>query len=283
MDLKFAKVVELKQGPDINGIFQMIELAGRTCYKSEDLITPDSAEAFVAGLIRNEHGAMLEHGTVYLKLKWWQIGKIIKYFFAPYTESNKLLYITTNYRVIIEHKWEKDLKLLCEPTKRHAKRRTFRIQCDIGVSREANRHRVNSIAEQSTRFCNYSKDKFNNEISIIIPDECSGQVHQMLFPSSVRRVLRNYMGYRTSKNAEKQPDALSYWFAANAVSEYCYMNLLRLGWKPQQARRILPLDTATELVHTAFESDWKHFLDLRCAPNAHPDMIKIANQIKNML
>jgi thymidylate synthase (FAD) len=258
----------------------MIELAGRTCYKSEDRITPDSASAFVSGLIRNGHGAMLEHGTVYLKLKWWQIGKIIKYFFAPYTESNSLLYVTTNYRVIVENKWEKDLKLLCEPTGKHAKRRTFRIQCDIGVSREANRHRVNSIAEQSTRFCNYSKDKFNNEISVIMPDECSDQA---LIPGGTYRVLRDFMGYNVSKDPEKQPNALNYWFAANAICEYCYMNLLRLGWKPQQARRVLPLDTVTELVHTAFESDWKHFLDLRCAPNAHPDMIKIANIIKLIL
>lgn len=280
MDFKFASVVELKQGPGLNGVFQMIELAGRTCYKSEDLITPDSAGAFVNRLIANGHGAMLEHGTVYLKLKWWQIGKIIKYFFAPYTESNSLLYVTTNYRVIVERKWEKDLELLCEPTEKHAKRRTFRIQCDIGVSREANRHRANSIAEQSTRFCNYSKDKFNNEISVIMPDEC---LDLALVPGGTHRVLRDFMGYKVSKDPEKQPNALNYWLAANAVCEYCYMNLLRLGWKPQQARRVLPLDTVTELVHTAFESDWKHFVDLRCAPNAHPDMIKVANIIKSRL
>lgn len=280
MDLKFANAVELKQGPGLNGIFQMIELAGRTCYKSEDLITPDSAGAFVNRLIANGHGAMLEHGTVYLRLKWWQIGKIIKYFFAPYTESNGLLYVTTNYRVIVEHKWEKDLELLCEPTRKHAKRRTFRIQCDIGVSREANRHRVHSIAEQSTRFCNYSKDKFNNEISVIVPDEC---MYQAPTPDGIHKVLRDYMSFGINKDPETQPNAVDYWFAANVVCEYCYMNLIRLGWKPQQARRVLPLDTATELVHTAFESDWKHFLDLRCAPNAHPDMIKIANIIKHML
>lgn len=280
MDLKFAAVIELKQGPGLDGVFQMIELAGRTCYKSEDLITPDSAGAFVDRLIANGHGAMLEHGTVYLKLKWWQIGKIIKYFFAPYTESNNLLYVTTNYRVIVEHKWQEDLKLLCEPTEKHAKRRTFRIQCDIGVSREANRHRVNSIAEQSTRFCNYAKDKFGNEISVIMPDEC---MSQGLVPGAVHRVLRSYMGYRVSEDPDLQPNALAYWFTANAISEYCYMNLIRLGWKPQQARRILPLDTMTELVHTAFEDDWKHFVDLRCAPNAHPDMFEIANQIKARL
>lgn len=280
MDLKFAAVMELKQGPGLNGIFQMIELAGRTCYKSEDRITPDSASAFVSRLIRDGHGAMLEHGTVYLKLKWWQIGKIIKYFFAPYTESNGLLYVTTNYRVIVERKWEKDLELLCEPTKKHAKRRTFRFQCDIGISREANRHRVNSIAEQSTRCCNYSKGRFNNEISVIIPDEC---IDQVLTPYGIHKVLLNYMSFGVNKDPKAQPSAADYWFAANAICEYCYMNLIQLGWKPQQARRVLPLDTATELVHTAFESDWRHFLDLRCAPNAHPDMIKVANIIKSLL
>lgn len=280
MKTRESAVYELQQASGLRGIYEIIETAGRTCYKSNDKITDTSSVAFVKRLIDNGHGAMLEHGTVYLKLKWWQFRKIVRYFFAPHTESNKLLYVTTNYRVIVEHKWEKDLEFLCEPTEHHAKRRTFKFICDIGVSREANRHRVNSIAEQSTRCCNYSKGKFNNEISVIMPDECSGQE---LIPGGTYRVLRDFMGYKVSKDPEKQPNALHYWFAANAVCEYCYMNLLRLGWKPQQARRVLPLDTETELVHTAFESDWKHFLDLRCAPNAHPDMIKVANIIKYLL
>lgn len=277
MNIKESTVYELEQASGLYGIHKIIEIAGRTCYKSDNNMTDTSGDAFVKRLIDNGHGAMLEHGTVYLKLKWWQFRKIVRYFFAPYTESNKLLYVTTNYRVIIEHKWQDDLELLCEPTKYHAKRRTFKFICDIGVSREANRHRVNSIAEQSTRLCNYAKDKFGNEISIIKPDELGENI-----PSHYKQVLRNFMGYARVDSPEITP--LDYWYAANAVAEYCYMSLIeKCGWKPQQARRILPLDTQTELVHTAFEHDWDHFLKLRCAPNAHPDMQKVAFQVRELL
>lgn len=276
MNIKESTVYELEQASGLYGIHKIIEIAGRTCYKSDNNMTDTSGDAFVKRLIDNGHGAMLEHGTVYLKLKWWQFRKIARYFFAPYTESNKLLYVTTNYRVIVEHKWQEDLEFLCEPTERHAKRRTFKFICDIGVSREANRHRVNSIAEQSTRFCNYSKDKFGNEISVIKPDELGEGI-----PQHYKQVLRNFMGYSRVNSSEIT--SLDYWYTANAVAEYCYMQLLNLGWKPQQARRVLPLDTETELVHTAFESDWEHFLALRSASNAHPDMRKLANQIRELL
>lgn len=277
MRLETSDVRELHQGPGLKGAYKIIEAAGRTCYKSENRMTDSSAEKFVESLIANGHGAMLEHGTIYMKLNWWQIGKILKYYFAPYCESRRLLYVTTNYRVIVERKWQKDMRdHMCEPTERHAKRRTFKITCDIGVSREANRHRANSMAERSTRFCNYSKDRFNGEISVIMPDDLNPSLLETsAFTSTMMDLI-----YETNTPGTLPED---YWYTANLVCERCYMKLLELGWKPQQARRILPLDTATELVHTAFEDDWKHFLDLRCAPNAHPDMVKIAKQIKKKL
>lgn len=143
---------------------------------------------------------------------------------------------------------------------------TVHFSTQIAVSREANRHRVNSMAEQSTRFCNYSKDKFGGEISINKPSwiETDSFVHSL------------------SYDPMNMLDPVEVWWAANAYAEACYMRLLQLGWKPEQARVILPLDTNTELVHTAFVSDWLHFFDLRAlnkTGKAHPDMVAVAKPL----
>ena len=83
--------------------------------------------------------------------------------------DNKYAYVTLNYRHIVENGWIDDLQYLCDPTEHHERRYTFKVTTSIGVTRELNRHRVNSIAEQSTRYCNYSKDKFGNEVTFCIP------------------------------------------------------------------------------------------------------------------
>ena len=69
--------------------------------------------------------------------------------------------------------------------------------------------------------------------------------------------------------------------AANEFTEFCYMKLLEKGWTPQQARRVLPLDLKTEVIYTAFIDDWKHFFELRCANNAHPDMLEVAIPLRD--
>jgi hypothetical protein len=81
-----------------------------------------------------------------------------------------IAYITTNLRVLQENGWLDDLKYLCEPTEFHEKRLSVKVITDIGVTREFNRHRTFSIVEQSTRYCNFSKDKFGNELTFIIPE-----------------------------------------------------------------------------------------------------------------
>ena len=265
---------------DLNHIFKFIELAGRTCYKSEDKITEDSAKEFVDRMIKSGHGAMLEHGTVYLKMvgdesisnkyKNNPYSKVI----LEYPKNNvpniyciPTHHITTNYRVLVENNWLNDLQYICEYTNFHEKRTTVKFICDRGISHEFVRHRVFSFAQESTRYCNYTKDKFNNELTFIIPcwikDLEEGNYYA-------------YCEYHHSKN-----DASKRWFDICMCTEFVYTNLIEKGWKPQEARTILPNSLKTELIMTGFDFDWQHFFELRCAPNAHPQAKELADMLKD--
>lgn len=142
----------IPQGEGLEGIYKQIELAGRTCYKSEDKITETSAKEFVDRMIKLGHGAMLEHGTVYLAIPFEVLGddvhgnpmvpmEVWRYEWDKYStyESendfhNGVAYITTNLRVLVENGWLDDLKYLCEPTEHHERRYTVKFICDRGVS-----------------------------------------------------------------------------------------------------------------------------------------------------
>ena len=131
------KIIEQESG--LNGIFKQIELAGRTCYKSEDKITENSSKEFVERMTKSGHGAMLEHGTVYLKEERGSAGLVLnaKYKTNKYSHINLIetkCYITTNYRVLVENNWLSDLQYICEPTEFHEKRITVKFICDRGVS-----------------------------------------------------------------------------------------------------------------------------------------------------
>lgn len=148
----------IEQQPGILGLYKQIELAGRTCYKSEDKITPDSATAFVDRMIKSGHGAMLEHGTVYLAIPCEYDNIILDfcedskgdYWSNKYSKAVRVwkdedalyTYVTTNLRVLVENGWTDDLKYICEPTKHHEKRVTVRFICDRGVSHEFVRHKI---------------------------------------------------------------------------------------------------------------------------------------------
>lgn len=174
-----------EQEPGIQGIYKQIEWAGRHCYKSQDKITEDSAKPFVDRMIKSGHGAMLEHGTVYLKrsstkednLEWAERYLLSPYSRVSYGEGShridgvlhNTVYITSNYRVLAEQGWLGDLQYICEPTEFHEKRVTVHFACDRGVSHEFVRHRVFSFAQESQRYCNYSTNKYNNEVTFCIP------------------------------------------------------------------------------------------------------------------
>lgn len=153
MKLIKPKFEILEQRPGISGIYRMVELAGRTCYRSEDKITPDSAVAFVDRMIKSGHGAMLEHGTVYLDIPQkanncytlisnYTINKYSVLNHSNVNHSQEHYYVTTNLRVLVENNWMDDLQYVCEPTEYHEKRITVRFTCDRGVSHEFVRHKI---------------------------------------------------------------------------------------------------------------------------------------------
>lgn len=235
------KIIE--QEPGINGIYKMIEYAGRVSYKSENKITEESAKPFIDRLIRLGHYSPLESGTVYLAIPWIDIDDWEKYKSNPYskydTDSDfSTVAITTNYRVLIENGWLEDLKYLCEPTEYHAKRATVKFILPIAISREFCRHRKFSFMEQSTRYCNFSSNKFNNEIEFIEDNW-------------------------TDKSVLK------------AIEDF-YINS---PLKAEEKRNILPLCTKTELIMTGYISDFKHFFELRDNNHAHPQARELAHSL----
>lgn len=139
----------------IDTVYRQIEIAGRTCYKSEDKITQDSAKKFVERMVKSGHGAMLEHGTVYLFLTMSSRQQYFKYCSNPYSVANSTGeaekgtwngFVTTNYRVLVENGWLDDLEYICNPGKEHEKRITVRFVCDRGVSHEFVRHKLLCVA-----------------------------------------------------------------------------------------------------------------------------------------
>lgn len=128
---------------------------------------------------------------------------------------------------------------------------SVRIICDRGVSHELVRHRIASYSQESTRYCNYSKDKFGGKLTFIRPP--------WVDPN------------------EYYPSASQAWVYTMLEIEAQYMNLLERGWTPEQARTILPNSLKTEIVVTMNLREWRHFFRLRCAPAAHPQMRQIAN------
>ena len=283
MKLIKPSVEYILQPEGLDGIYKHIERCARTCYKSEDRITEDSAKKMVDALIKNKHTAMLEHGTVYLGKLW--SGSVChfcnqtmadefidKYAMNPYSKivvHNNDICVSTNYRVLVENEWLDDLQFLCNPTEYHIKRYTMKFICDRSVSHELARHRVFSFAQESQRYCNYSKDKFSHEITFINPS------WNMLL-SGVYNGIDEFDG--------------DYFNHALRDAEKYYFKLLDLGWTPQQARNVLPNATKTEIIMTGFEDDWKHFFDLRLRGTTgkpHPDMLVVAtlawNEFKNKL
>lgn len=262
------------------GIKKHIERCARVSYKSEDKITDTSYEKFVNMLESRGHDRPLEFGTVYLSrtsqkednMEW-----LDKYAYNPWSkfsfgngstringELRNTVYVTTNYRVIKEHHWEDDLQYLCEPTEYHHKRYTVHMILDRGVMDEFRTHVGLSHLAESTRYCNYSKDKFGNEITFIKPCWCNIPEGDYDTPDYIPDRLP-----RIGATESGLIDALQY-------AEYYYFFLLSEGWTPQQARSVLPLSIKSELISCGFKDAWENFFKRRDAPDAHPMAQEIA-------
>jgi thymidylate synthase (FAD) len=179
----------------INGeeIIKHIERCGRTCYKSEDKITDESAIKFVKGILKSGHLSVIEHFNI-----------------------------------------------------------TVKFICDRGVTHEIVRHRLASYSQESTRYCNYSSDKFNGELTFIEP---------CFFEKSPY-----------DRNMEL-------WVQAMQSAEQYYLEMIGEGARPEQARSVLPNSLKTEIVMTANLREWRHFLTLRTSKAAHPQIREISIQL----
>ena len=221
------------------------------------------------------HDRPLEFGTVYLSrtsqkednMEW-----LDKYAYNPWSkfsfgngstringELKNTIYVTTNYRVIKEHHWEDDLQYLCEPTEYHHKRYTVHMVLDRGVMDEFRTHVGLSHLAESTRYCNYSKDKFGNELTFIDPCWEIKTANERITP----------------EGTHVSSDALEFLTALNEAEDH-YLSLLAKGWTPQQARSVLPLGIKSELISCGFEDAWENFMRRRDAPDAHPMAQEIA-------
>ena len=293
MKLINQNVEEWHCGYTLPEIWAHIAKCARVCYQSEPRNNGETDEEFVKRVILRNHSleeigksrglqlklhlSVLEHGTVYLDIPYQEdtaegIFRFSRNKYSKYNYSYGLkYYITTNMRVIVEQNFTKYLKYICSPTRLHSIRTTFNITTDIGVARELARHRTHSISEESTRYCNYSKDKFNNELTFIKP--CCLNDEKLKLYGDYHTVIR-----------DKSPESI---FIANLNNvEKDYLDLIKLGWTPQQARQILPLSTKVQTIHTAFESDWAEFISLRadaCSGSVHPNMKVIADKIKCLM
>lgn len=310
----------------INLMYQHIERCGRTCYRSADKITEDSAKPFVERMIKSNHTAMLEHGTVYLtrRLRTDDIeGKrwVSKYFLNKYSrhKSNLIesdyvpldtqrigesvqgvfdIYITTNLRVIVENHWEDDLKYVCEPTGYHEKRYTLLCTTALHCYKDLTRHRTMSFAIESTRYCNYSKDKFGGELSFIVPTWYSKENERYFKKYNTLPVCVDdkygsclpEMYYKSGSDPSMQ-DVLNWtpedYLKFNClIAEWNYNHLIKEGWQAQQAAEVLPQCIKGDMIITGFEDDWKHLLNLRYygttgAP--HPMVKELAALMKEEL
>lgn len=269
-----------QKGFTLRDIYKHIEYCARISYKSQDKITDTSYEKFVNMLESRGHDRPLEFGTVYLSrtsqkednMEW-----LDKYAYNPWSkfsfgngstringELRSTVYVTTNYRVIKEHHWEDDLQYLCEPTEYHYKRYTIHMILDRGVMDEFRTHVGLSHLAESTRYCNYSKDKFGNEITFVKPCWCNIPEGDYGTPDYIPDRLP-----RIGATESGLIDAFQY-------AEYYYFFLLSEGWTPQQARSVLPLSIKSELISCGFKDSWENFFYRRDAPDAHPMAQEIA-------
>lgn len=298
----------LEQQPGLQGMYDIIERCGKTSYKSESK-GGEVARKFVESRMKERHGAVLEFGTVYLHIvdkPWWEEygeDKCRKAEIINFYESNQYsrcifiggkdeseqddYYITTNYRVLVENNRLDDLDYICEPTEHHKKRYAVKFITDIGVGREFLRHRVMSLVQESTRYVNYSKDKFGKECTFVLPPWIPST--EVAEGENISWWDGDWVDINEMKivhygPVDKKNTKVDVWLHSLSWAEDSYLMLLNNGWTPQQARTVLPLATKTEFVLCGFEDAWIHFFRLRSdmatTGKPHPQAEELATPLR---
>lgn len=261
----------------LKGIKQFIERCGRVCYKSEDRITDDSYEKFVNMLEKRDHARPLEFGTVHLKMKSSNFQGFMQALYAKgifndvWIKSNyneEVIYTTTNYRYYLNMvKYIPFIKnyFTEEDNEYYPKRYTVHMILSRGVMDEFRTHVTLSHLAESTRYCAYNKDKFNNEVTFIIPNWVDS-IKEGTYTKD--HEFPPMWGYDNWMDSE--------WFYAMCRAEETYLTMVREYLAPQQAREVLPLSVKSELISCGFGSAWVNFFYRRCANDAHPMAREIA-------
>ena len=297
MEFLVAGYEIIEQEPGIEGVFKAAELPGRICYGSQDKIAPGTAERFVNGLMKSNHGAPLEHGSVYLKApqeytvndtEFEHNGNVLEKYknnkFSKYYSDGEYAYVSTNLRVLFENGWLSDLdNYFVEPTEYHEKRYQVRFQLDRFTGEEFLRHRVASFNRESTRYVLFTKEKFGGgSIKYIIPV-------WMLDKQDAINSLKDYSINDFCKcvidfeDGVGPMDDVCAWMFALKACEWSYCTLTnQFGWKAEEARTVLPCAINSPLIKTAFESDWIHFFNLRAIGTTgkpHPQAYELAKPL----
>lgn len=270
-----------QKGFTLKDIYKHIEYCARISYKSQDKITDTSYKKFVIMLKSRGHDRPFEFGTVHLKMSSPQFDALqmlliknkvyndcwIKYNVID-TEKESICYITTNYRYYMELcRYDRGVSEYLDPSDNplYPRRYTVHMILDRGVMDEFRTHVGLSHLAESTRYCNYSKDKFGNEVTFIKPDWYKGHIEP------INNVYEP--GYETSE----------LFLQACEDAESQYLNLLKEGLTPQQARSVLPLGIKSELISCGFEDAWENFMRRRSPkygdPGAHPMAAEIADRL----
>lgn len=261
----------------LKGIKQFIERCGRVCYKSEDRITDTSYEKFVDMLINKDHARPLEFGTVHLLIPESDFKEVYaslaeigldNYDWLQYCYYQGSYYVTTNYRYYLDI-------IKCIPSiqkyfsetysKYYPKRYTVHMILSRGVMDEFRTHVTLSHLAESTRYCNYSRDKFDNQITFIQPS-------WIILDKEMAPI--NELCLLAGQYDRENPNLR--YLASLVDANYTYISLLNKGWTPQQARDVLPLSVKSELISCGFGSAWDNFFYRRCAKDAHPMAREIA-------
>lgn len=291
----------IEQGPGLQGIYDIIERCGKISYKSEPK-GGEVAKRFVEARTKEKHGAVLEFGTVYLTFMPGDIDpyeiavRRWRYDLNQYSKvriHDSIVYVTTNYRVLVENGWLEDLKYLTEPKMYHNKRYTVKFIADIGVGREFLRHRVMSPVQESTRYVNYMKEKFGEQCTFVIPPwidlpECEDLTYWDGDWVDMNGMKIVYPGKKSKTSAwlwamdfaEKQYRVLTNdWSGIEGVDEED-----KAPWTAQQARTVLPLSTKAEFALCGFTDAWIHFFclrsDIAATGKPHPQAQELANPLR---
>lgn len=298
-----------QEGYTLDAIWKHIARCARVCYQSTPKNNGETDYGFIVRTllkgkdvvnenyynIKTCHLSVFEHGTVHLKYRLFmakdtvRANRFINNRYSKTKEDDGYLYVTTNMRVLIENNWMNELEFI-DTTPNcpyYYERVTVNFITDIGASRELNRHRVNSISEESTRYCRYNADKFGNNITVaklpwinIEDSACQGYVTGLYSDNEIcndNKIVPHFT---------KNWTAINWFLYGLQIANLVYCKCIELGWTAQQAREILPLNTKTQVVHTAFVDDWQHFIDLRSngvSGVPHPMAKELADKVDDLI